>query len=498
MAHERRSHENSRTASARDRRFGPWRTCHPRDVGRGPPPNDDFANPTVIDLSTPSFNDAVTIDEATTESGEPTGCYQASKTVWYRITPTSNGLVTADMSGSTFYDRALYAYRQDGSGFGGLTTVACASPYYNGQSTVTFDVQAGATYYIQVGGFFSYSTGALALNVQSIPAPQNDDFANATPVTSVPFSDSVDTSGASAEAGEPTPSCGSNISGGTVWYAFTPVQSGSYSARVPSSNFNTQLAAYTGTQLGNLAEIGCRTFGQPVTFHANAGTTYYMQVSGWFGGRGQLTFTLDPAPAPVPNFVYNPSDPSSFDTVQFFDQSNDPGGNGFSSEVWDFGDGATLTNPGCCPAHRYTADGTYTARLTVTTTDGRTASISHDVVVKTHDVAIAKVVVPQVATVGQTRTISVGLSNTRYPETAQVQLLKSVAGGGWQQVGVLTQYVPIRGGNRTTNFDFSYTFAPKDAQLGKINFQAVATLQGAHDAVPSDNTFVSLPTKVNR
>lgn len=470
----------------------------PATAAAVPPANDAFADAVAIDPSGLPFSDSVTIDDATLESGEPAGCYVVGKSVWYSITPTSDGVLRADVGNSSFFDRILYVYRQNGSGLGGLSTVGCASPYYNGQSTVTFDVQAGATYYIQAGGFFSYSTGALALNVQSIPAPQNDDFANATPVTSVPFSDSVDTSGASAEAGEPTPSCGSNLSGGTVWYAFTPVQSGSYSARVPSSNFNTQLAAYTGRELGNLAEIGCRTFGQPVTFHANAGTTYYMQVGGWFGGRGQLTFTLDAAPAPVPNFFYNPSDPSSFDTVQFFDQSNDPGGNGFSSEVWDFGDGATLTNPGCCPAHRYTADGTYTARLRVSTTDGRTASISHDVVVKTHDVAIAKVVVPQVATVGQTRTISVGLTNTRYPETAQVQLFKSVAGGGWQQVGVLMQYVPIRGGNRTTNFNFSYTFAPEDAQLGKINFQAVATLQGAHDAVPSDNTFVSLPTKVNR
>ena len=33
-------------------------------------------------------------------------------------------------------------YRQDGSGLGGLTTVACASPFYNGQSSTTFTVQA--------------------------------------------------------------------------------------------------------------------------------------------------------------------------------------------------------------------------------------------------------------------------------------------------------------------------------------------------------------------
>jgi len=43
-------------------------------------------------------------------------------------------------------------YQQNGSGFGGLSTIACASPYYNGLSSATFHVQAGTTYYIQVWG----------------------------------------------------------------------------------------------------------------------------------------------------------------------------------------------------------------------------------------------------------------------------------------------------------------------------------------------------------
>jgi PKD repeat protein len=470
----------------------------PSTAAAAPPANDDFVNAVALDPSALPFSDSVAIDDATLESGEPSGCYVAGKSVWYSITPTADGMLRADVANSSFFDRILYVYRQNGSGFGGLSTVGCASPFYNSQSAVTFSVQAGTTYYIQAGGFYPFSTGALALSVQSIPAPANDDFANATPVSSVPYSDSADTSGASVEAGEPMPSCGTDISGGTVWYAFTPSQSGSYSVRPAFGNINTQVAAYTGSQLGSLSEIACRAFAQPLTFHANAGTTYRLQVAGMFGARGTFPVTLDPAPAPVANFAYNPSDPSSFDTVQFFDLSNDPGGNNFSSESWDFGDGATAPNAGCCASHRYADDGTYTARLTVTTTDGRTATTTRDVVVKTHDVAISKVGVPQVASVGQTRTISVGLTNHRYAETAQVQLFKSLAGGGWQQVGVLSQYVPVRSGNRTTDFSFSYTFAPEDAQLGKINFQAVATLQGAHDAVPSDNTFVSLPTKVNR
>ena len=188
-------------------------------------------------------------------------------------------------------------------------------------------------------------------------------------------------------------------------------------------------------------------------------------------------------------FYYNPRDPSIFDDVQFYDQSYDPAGLGITSRSWDFGDGASAT--GCCPTHRYPADGTYTLTLTVTTPDGRSASRSRDLLVRTHDVSVAAVLVPETAMVGQTGTITVELRNSRYPETVQVQLLKSVDGGGWQPVGVLMQYVPARGGTTTTDFDFSYRFAREDARLERVSFRAVATIRGARDALSSDNTSIS-------
>lgn len=193
-------------------------------------------------------------------------------------------------------------------------------------------------------------------------------------------------------------------------------------------------------------------------------------------------------------FYYTPGDPSIFDTVQFYDQSFDPAGVGISSESWSFGDGATAT--GSCPTHRYAADGTYTLTLTVTMTDGRTASTSREVFVRTHDVAVARMAVPETARVGETAAIRVGLANDRYPETVQVQLLKSLPEGGWRQIGVLTRDVPARRGGRTTDFEFDYTFAPEDAELREVSFRAVATILGARDAVRGDNSFVSLATKV--
>ena len=100
---------------------------------------------------------------------------------------------------------------------------------------------------------------------------------------------------------------------------------------------------------------------------------------------------------------------------------------------------------------------------------------------------------PQSAAAGQTRSITVGVANSRYPESVQVQLYRNDA-----VVGTLTQQVPVRGANRTTPFSFNYTFTSDDAALGKVTFKAVATISGARDALPSDNTAIALPTKVTR
>jgi hypothetical protein len=105
--------------------------------------------------------------------------------------------------------------------------------------------------------------------------------------------------------------------------------------------------------------------------------------------------------------------------------------------------------------------------------------------------------VPKSASAGQTRAITVGINSRRYPETVEVQFFKSVP-GGFLFVGVLTQSVPVRPSNRTTDFNFSYTFTSADAQVGKVTFKAVANVVGARDALPADNEAIAPPTKVTR
>lgn len=449
-----------------------------------PPPNDnfDFAE----QISTLPFNGSADMTWATTQSNEPQYCSGASQTVWYRFTPSVDGAYKIDLSG--FYDANLVLYQSYGSGMGNLNFLNCMT---YGAPSINFNGHAGNTYYIQVGKLYG-GAGTAFLSLQQVVPPSNDNFANATVILALPFNHNVDTTAASTEAGEPTPSCAYGGPNGTVWYAFTPTTSGSVSANINSS-FSPVLGVYTGNSLAGLTEVGCHSYGGLLTFHVDAGTTYYFQASSLYGGGGSLQFQLVVAPLPVVSFYFYPSDPSMFDTINFYDSSYDPAGLGIQSQVWKFGDGATAT--GCCVTHRYASDADYTVKLKITTFDSRTASLTQVVHVKTHDVAITKFTVPASHRVGKTAQIVVGINNRRYTDDVQVQLFKSTP-SGFQWVGTLQQTVPVRPRNKTTDFLFSYTFTMDDLAMGKVTFKAVATIMNLRDALPADNEAIAPPTKV--
>src|SRR5436190_22652835 len=142
---------------------------------------------------------------------------------------------------------------------------------------------------------------ALALAAVAFPAtalaapPANDDFAVATPISSLPFSESVNTVEATSEPGEPGGCSNGSV---TVWYAFTPSTDGAFRVDTGASNYTNVIDVYSGSSLNALTFVGCGYSFQPVTFHATSGTTYYIQVAGYFpqGGSLQLTFSAVPPP----------------------------------------------------------------------------------------------------------------------------------------------------------------------------------------------------------
>src|SRR6266516_3542637 len=348
--------------------------------------NDSFANATVI--SSLPFSTTEDLSQATSDPSDPSGC-SSNGSVWFSFTPSSDMTLRADTSGSYYYTGVSAWTGTQGS----LNLVDCGNYYQGGK--VTISATAGTTYYFMAAsccGSGNNGGGTLQLSVSQVFPPGNDNFVNATPIGALPLSDTQDLSAATVESGEPGPGCfGTN---NTVWYSFTAQTTQSITAT--TNQYGVGIAAYTGNSLSNLSQVGCElyTYYRPVTYRAQAGATYYFQVASEYGDQvGSVNLAV--APDPVAQMYVNPGDPSAYDAIQFYDASYDPAGAGFSARTWDFGDGTTSTDQ--YTSHRYATDGDYTVHLTVTTSDGRTASTSQVVQVRTHDVAITKLTVPNSA-----------------------------------------------------------------------------------------------------
>jgi hypothetical protein len=120
-------------------------------------------------------------------------------------------------------------------------------------------------------------------------------------ISSLPFSDTVDTTQATSDAtdAEAATACGfSSVElSATVWYAFTPSADQAVVVSTAGSNYTTGVAVVTG-QPGSFAGVTC-TVGE-VEFVARAGQTYYMDAAGVFGSTGgTLDFSVTGKPAPV-------------------------------------------------------------------------------------------------------------------------------------------------------------------------------------------------------
>jgi hypothetical protein len=134
--------------------------------------------------------------------------------------------------------------------------------------------------------------------------PLNDDFANATVISSIPFVQTTDTSGAGNEPGEPDAHVCASV-GASIWYSFVAPDNQKLTATTKASRISAVVGVFTGSALDDLQNIGC---GDDVAFTPVAGTTYYFQVGDtevadngdWLPLAGIVTLDLDLyAPQPV-------------------------------------------------------------------------------------------------------------------------------------------------------------------------------------------------------
>jgi hypothetical protein len=187
------------------------------------------------------YSDSTDTTDATWINSEG-GCGVSGQTIWYVWTPTQDATASINVTTSGFTPSLTLWY----GGYPPVANPVCDFPY---PGQLTYRVEAGETYYLQVANRLPWESGGpVELTIDEVPPPSNDNFADALAFTSVPFSDIPDLIAATTQPNEPM-ACGTNFEQ-SVWYAFTPTTTGSYGGDPGVSAVNV----YTGTSLGDLTQ----------------------------------------------------------------------------------------------------------------------------------------------------------------------------------------------------------------------------------------------------
>jgi PASTA domain len=265
-----------------------------------PPANDAFSAAELVSGRTAVVTGSNV--EATKEAGEPNHAGESGgASIWYEWTAPAAGHATFSTCSSPV-DTLLGVYT--GTAVDNLAEVAADADGCGDQSRASFPASAGTTYRIAVDGVDG-ETGAIELQFNL--APPNDDFADAAGLTGETGSTSGTNVGASTEDAEPEHYFG--IGYPSVWFSWTAPSSGWATFETCGSGFDTVLAAYVGSTLGELTEVASNDDavcwpGSRITFEAAAGTVYLIAVAGFDGEVGEFTLTWNRnAPPPEPPYA---------------------------------------------------------------------------------------------------------------------------------------------------------------------------------------------------
>jgi hypothetical protein len=270
--------------------------------------NNDFDAAQQVD-SLP-YEDSRDVLRATAAPDDPWCRTSSTNTVWYRYTPSTDLAVAADTAGSG-YDTRLCLY----VGSRGALTEVASNDDANGTffAALTANLRAGTTYWFMVATNQPDASN-LHLSLQEttpLPPVAGDDFDAATQIGSTPYSDTLDVTQATPAADDPTDCFGNAHS---VWYAYTPTESGTLDVSTAGSDYDTALGVYTGSR-GTLTPVTCNddadgALTSHVSIPVTAGTTYYvLAVAAWSSPPGtlQLSVSLTPPPPPLTlTFTWDP------------------------------------------------------------------------------------------------------------------------------------------------------------------------------------------------
>ena len=160
------------------------------------------------------------------------------------------------------------------------------------------------------------ATASLAFATPALAAvPPNDTYAGSTPIGSLPFTDSLDTTQATTDADDTemntASGCGFAATDASVWYAFTAPSDETVVIDASASTYTVGVIVATGIP-GSFSGVACGAFfgggapqpkatGGPLVFDALSGVTYAILAFdfGQDGVNGRtLNISVDVAPPP--------------------------------------------------------------------------------------------------------------------------------------------------------------------------------------------------------
>ena len=252
-----------------------------------PPPNDALAAAQTIGVTPQVIYSQNTC--ATKEPGERNHAGNAGgASVWYRWTSPFSRQITISTEGSGF-DTLLAAYRYSGGVLSLMAENDDIAPGVIEQSEIRFQATTGTEYRIVVDGY----NGAFGSIVLNMDPPANDDFASCQTISGASGSVLGHNIGATHEAGEPAHA--STFGAHSVWYCWTAPRDGVAEWSTIGSDFDTTLAIYTGSNVGQLTatasdnDSGGGGGTSVVRFNASSNTMYHMAIDGRGNAMGNIS-----------------------------------------------------------------------------------------------------------------------------------------------------------------------------------------------------------------
>jgi len=127
------------------------------------------------------------------------------------------------------------------------------------------------------------------------PPPANDDIASPIVISSLPYSNTQSTTGATTAGNDPSFACVSGQKYNSVWYRYTAAASQTLTIDTFTSNYDTVLAVWTGSP-GSLVSKACNDdisgFQSKVIVSVTAGVSYYIEIASYSSGGGTLTLNI--------------------------------------------------------------------------------------------------------------------------------------------------------------------------------------------------------------